>query len=258
VQRVEQPESRETARQGAAERQQRELHIGQGEENQAGEERRRLAEGHRVGLDAAAQVAVEIPHFLVQVSGREGQAEEEGERRVAPVQRSEQRGAEQEMQSTAGEMDERAEHGDGLCRGRGERVEDAAGGDGQGEPQRARTQQSEQREADCQEGRGEPADGAPADALRREDSRDLVAVVEIGVDSGPIVEDEDMRHEQDVGGGEYPRRGEPPCARRAHRVDGAEERRALQHENVAVAYAGEEAANGHAACPAPRRRAASA
>src|SRR4029077_7291532 len=101
---VEDGEGCQRVRENALEGEEEKEGVGQGEEGQAGGEGAALAEGHRVGPDGVADVALMVADLLGQVAGGEDQGEEGGRGEAATVDGVPQRVAEEEVEDAAGQM----------------------------------------------------------------------------------------------------------------------------------------------------------
>ena len=169
-----------------------------------------------------------------------------------PVEGPAQRVAEQEVEDAAGEMGRRVEERPPFPVEAGEGVEGAQGRDGQGEPEGPRAEAAEEEEAEGQQGGRQAADLPAAHPAGREDAGGLVGVDQVGAQAGPVVEQEDVRHQGDVGGDEERQRPQVRHRRVAEREGGAEQRGALEDQDLLQAQAGQIAAQALAETVAGR------
>lgn len=213
--------------------------VGQGEEGQAGGEGAALAEDHRVGPDGAEDVALVVADLLSQVAGGEGQGEEGGHGEAAAVDDVPQGVTEKEVEGAAGQVGRGAQERSALPMVAGQGVEGAQGGDRQGQAEGAQAEAAEKKEAQGQQKDRQTADLLAADTSGREDAGSPVGVGEVGGQTGPVVEQEDVSHQKDIGDDEDRQRPDIRHRGLAHREGGAEQGRALENEDLLRAQAGQ-------------------
>ena len=213
--------------------------VGQGEESQAGDEGAALAEGHRVGPDGVEDVALMVADLLGQVAGGEGQGEEGRHGEAAIVDGARHRVAEEKVEGAAGQVGRGAQERPAFPIEERQGVEGAQDGDGQGQAEGARAEAAEEEEAQGQQGGRQAADLLAADTSGREDAGGLVGVGEVGGQAGPVVEQEDVRHQEDIGDEEDRQRPQVLHRRVADREGGAEQWRALENEDLWQTQAGQ-------------------
>jgi hypothetical protein len=199
---VESDEGCQGTGEGALEGQEEKEGVRQGEEDQAGGEGAALAESHRVGLDGVEDVAFMVADLLGQVAGGEDQGEEGGRGETATVDGAPQGVAEEEVEDAAGQVGRGAEERSAFPMEAGKGVERAQDGDRQGQAEGAWAEAAEEEEARGQQEGRQTADLLAACTSGREHARGLVGVGEVGGQTGPVVEHEDVRHQEDVGGDE--------------------------------------------------------
>src|ERR1700720_2673606 len=231
----------ENARHGSVCGERDQQRIGRGKEGQAREKTPGPAEGNRVGADPAEQVALAIARLVGQVTGGEYQREKAADGNATSVDRRERGVAKQKVQDAADKMKQRVEQGKALHVKQRSGIKRAQACDRQRENDRGLADKREQQETQKQERRRDEAELAAAYAFCREGSRRSIGVSEIAVNSRPVVERIDVRHQAAAAHGKDSERQDVVPGPGAERKTCSDQWGTLKDENFVPTDAGQEA-----------------